>query len=104
VRRGASEIARLRTPGWHDGRARQRIDRQDALNFGQRQHDAVRGRQRAAGQARARAARDDGHARGMAQAQDRDDLPFVSGSATAAGSSRYSVRPSHSYGACPPPR
>ena len=63
-RLGDREIAHARL---HDGGARQRIDRQDALELRQRQDDALAVRHRAAGQAGAGAARDHGHARRMAE-------------------------------------
>ena len=57
--------------------------------FGERQDDAAAVGQRAARTGSFRAARDDRHARGVAQLQDRDDLRLVfRQSATAAGSSR----------------
>ena len=73
---GNGEIAHA---GLHDRRARQRIDRDDPPELGERQHDAVRIGQRAAGKTGPGAARDHGNARGVAGLQDRHDLRFVLG-------------------------
>ncbi len=62
-----------------DGRSRERIDRDDATKLRERQHDAIHGRQCAAGQARSRATRDHRHARRVTKRKDRDDLRLVLG-------------------------
>ena len=68
------EIANARL---HDRGARDGIDGEDALELGEREHDARGVGQRAARQTGARASRDDGHARRVAYLQDRDDLRLV---------------------------
>ena len=61
----------------HDSAAGQRIDRQNALEFRQRQDDALAAGRRTAGQSGAGAARDHRQARRMAQSKDADDLCLV---------------------------
>ena len=75
-RLGNREIAHARL---HRRRARHRIDRQDASEFGERQHDALRIGQRASRQARAGAARHHGYLCVVTSLQDRNDLRFVLG-------------------------
>ena len=73
---GNREIGHARL---HDGGLGQGVDRHDAAELRHRDHDAPLVRQRAAGQARPRAARDDGHAGRVAAPQHLDQLGFVIG-------------------------
>ena len=77
VRRGGLGDREIAHAGLHDRGARERVDREDALELGERQHDAARIGQRAARQAGAGAARDHRDARRVARLQDRDDLRLV---------------------------
>ncbi|EDT02922.1 hypothetical protein BamIOP4010DRAFT_3543 [Burkholderia ambifaria IOP40-10] len=76
VRRGGFRNREVAHAGLHGGRARVRIDLDDAREACERQHDAVADRQRAARQARARAARHDRHFHAAADLHDPLHLRF----------------------------
>jgi hypothetical protein len=73
-RRGGLADGEVAHAALHAGRAGQRVDGQDLVELRQRQRDAQFMRHRAAGQARAGAARDDRHAQGVAGLEHRRHL------------------------------
>ena len=79
--------------GFDDGDAILQIDAQDAVEPRQRKHDPALGRHRAAGETRARAARDDRHAGLPGDLYDRGDVLTSPGTTTISGTT-WKIEPS----------
>ena len=94
-------ISRFVTPGSTIGAAVDRVDLQDPLEPGQGDHDAVRDGQRAARQAGARAAGDEGHPVLGADPDGGGDLRGVAGEQHQLGDDPVAGEPVALVGAAP---